>query len=415
MALFVRAGHSDNRVIEELLAPATAGLPFGGRNVPMRAIVVDAPTAAVQPAFREAAEAAGIPLLIDPLTHLLQYEQAPDNSWAGLPYADAQLRSPRDFVDSAVIDELISSSVTFQIEHGASVLIPPYFHLTSPDDPWFNVVLRANQRTRQYLRAEGIDLPVAPLLAGALQKFGNQASWSKGIDRFLRSIEDMHVRYVPMALSASRNTQGDTEDRIGAYLATIRHVSAVADTVAWRQGQYGLAALAAGAVGYQTGMGIDERCDLAAHARSRRPRQPTDEDDNGGPRSSKRIYLAEFGRSVPARVADVLMNNGHLRGSLVCADPSCCRDGYTSMRTDWRQHAVRSRAAIAAELERMPNAAWRLNHVARQAERAAEDARMANDILSKAGERERLPETSFRSLATVIDAIRTVSTRRAAG
>jgi len=163
-----------------------------------------------------------------------------------------------------VQDELIERTLAFQLEHGASVLIPPYFHAKSPSDPWWNVHLAVNRRAGAYLRAEGINLPVAPVLAGSLQRFGTQASWSLGVEEFLRSVESMNVRYVPLALSSSRAKRGDTESRLGAYLATVRHVAAAAPTIAWRQGQYGLAAAAAGAIGYQTGPGTDERCDLPA-------------------------------------------------------------------------------------------------------------------------------------------------------
>lgn len=61
----------------------------------------------------------------------------------------------------------------------------------------------------------------------------------------------------------------------------------------------------------------------------------------------------------------------------------------------------------------MPDTAWRLNHIARQAERAADDARAANEVLAKAGIADRLPEASFRALTTVTDAMRDMSGRRA--
>ncbi len=83
------------------------------------------------------------------------------------------------------------------------------------------------------------------------------------------------------------------------------------------------------------------------------------------------------------------------------------------MSAEWRQHAVRARARELAELDDMPNAGWRLNHVARLAERAADAARTANEVLAETNIKDRLPERSFRSLATVADAIRAHGDRRA--
>ncbi|ASW88162.1 MULTISPECIES: hypothetical protein [Mycobacterium] len=411
MDLFVRAGRNDNRVIEELMAPATAGVPFAGRRVPMRTLVIDAPTAAVQPALREAAEAAGLPLLIDPLTHLFQDEQAPASAWATLEFAAPQAHTAQHFADDSAIATLVQQSLAFQLDHGASILVPPYFYAKSPDDPWFRIQIAANQRTAEYLAGERINLPVAPVFAGNLKAFGSQRSWAEGVEEFLRSLAKINVRYVPVALSSSRSPLGDTEDRLGAYLATVRHMGAAVPIIAWRQGQYGLAAVAAGAVGYQTGLGTDERCDLAEFTRARRPKPPPE--PGKGPQMTKRIYLGRFGRSVSSRVAEVLLNSGYLRGTLTCADPVCCPDGVSSMTSGWRQHAVRARSRELDELHRMPDSAWRLNHVARLAERAADDARAANQVLAQADVADRLPEASFRALTTVADALRDMSDRRA--
>ncbi|ART67314.1 hypothetical protein BTO20_00695 [Mycobacterium dioxanotrophicus] len=244
-----------------------------------------------------------------------------------------------------------------------------------------------------------------------MKSFGARRFWETGVDLFLRSLSKLNVRYVPVALSSSRGQNGDTEDRLGAYLATVRHLGAAAPVIAWRQGQYGLAAVAAGAVGYQTGPGIDERCDFAQHSRTRRPKPPSEKKNE--PKMPRHIYLGRFGRSVSGRAANALLGNGQLQGTITCTDPICCPDGASSMTTNWRQHAVRSRARELDELSQMPDASWRLNHVARLAERAADAARSANEVLAKSNIKERLPEASFRSLTIVTDAIREQSNRRA--
>jgi hypothetical protein len=116
---------------------------------------------------------------------------------------------------------------------------------------------------------------------------------------------------------------------------------------------------------------------------------------------------------VSGRVAEALLSHGYLRGTLTCGDSACRPDGVSSMTSDWRQHAVRSRSREMDELRRMPDGAWRLNHVARLAERAADDARAANEVLAQAGVADRLPEAGFRALTTVADALRDMSGRRA--
>lgn len=409
MDLFVRAGRRDNLVIEELVAPASAGVQLG-RRVPFRGVVVDAPTAVAQPHLREAAEAAGLPFIVDPLTTLLQDVQARDNSWATLPFAHPELMTPVDLESGAMQDELIDRSVRFQLENGASVITPPYFYAKDTADPWFAIQVSSNRRTAAYLAQERISVPVAPVLAASLRRFGTHASWAAGVDTFMDSIDGMNVRHVGLALSASRAQNGDTEDRISAYLSTVAHMSSRVPVMAWRQGQYGLAAVAAGAMGYQTGPGTDERCDLPNLARNRRPK-PTDAVPTTFG-TTKFVYSSLFGRSFPERVVEALLANRHLRGTLVCPDASCCPDGASSMVDSWRQHALRSRGRQLEEVSSMPGTAWRLNAIASQADQAATAARTANDVLEDAGARERVPERSFRSLATVTEAMREIAVRR---
>ena len=237
----------------------------------MRGLVIDAPTAVAQPALRQAAQGAGLPLIVDPLTHLIQDEQVPNKGWAALNFADPHAFSADHFFDDSTLVPLVQKSLAFQLDQGASILVPPYFYAKPPTDPWFRVQLAANRKAAEYLAGERINLPVAPIFVGSLKSFGAQRYWDTGVDEFLRSLANLNVRYVPVALSSSRAKNGDTEDRLGAYMATVRHVGAAAPVIAWRQGQYGLAAVAAGAVGYQTGLGIDERCDFAQLSRARRP------------------------------------------------------------------------------------------------------------------------------------------------
>lgn len=81
--------------------------------------------------------------------------------------------------------------------------MPPYFYGKSPDDPWFRVQIAANQRTAEFLAGERINLPAAPVFAGNLKAFGSQRSWAADIDEFLRSLANINVRYLPVALFRS--------------------------------------------------------------------------------------------------------------------------------------------------------------------------------------------------------------------
>lgn len=413
MDLLIRATRNDHTMVEKLCAPASAGL-WAAPRLPLSGLVADANVAAERAQLRKAAASAGIPYLIDPLTPLLQDEQSHDQAWTRLPFATADRQTADELSHHAVQDELIERTLDFQREQGATLLIPPYMYSAKRGDAWFDVNLQLLKRTARYLEHAGIDLPVAPVFAGSLLEYGPQASWDAGLDRYLAVADTMNLRYV--ALSWSTSDPGKSGYAKLAHLLTAtRHAALRRPVIGWRQGLYGLALAASGAAGYETGAGQTERCHYPDFLASRRPKSAR-LDEKDGPRGNAYVYFSTFGRSLPRRIGTDLLRNPQLRGSLVCADElTCCSDGVASMIADWREHAVRARSRELLELESMPPAAtWRLNRVARGAERSATDARIANEVLREAGIPARLPEETFRGLVTVADELRARSAEQVA-
>jgi hypothetical protein len=54
---------------------------------PVSRLVLDAPLAARTAHYREAAAEAGIAVLVDPLSYLLQVDTDPGDAWSKLPFA----------------------------------------------------------------------------------------------------------------------------------------------------------------------------------------------------------------------------------------------------------------------------------------------------------------------------------------
>lgn len=415
MDLLIRAARNDHTVIEKLCAPASAGL-WSARRLPLSGVVADANVVAERAQLRKTADAAAIPYLIDPVTPLLQDDQAPDHPWARLPFATAERQTPEDLDHPDLQDELIERTLDFQREHGATLLIPPYLYSPKFGDGWFEMNLQLLRRSARYLEREGIDLPVVAVFAASLLEYGPRSTWNEGLDRYLAVADSMNLRYVACSWSAS-DPGKESYAKLAHLITATRHVSTGRPVIGWRQGLYGLPLLAAGAAGYETGAGQLERCHYPAFAANRRPKvsSPEDDgDDRGG--SSAFVYFSAFGRSLPRRVAKALLENPRLRGSLVCIDDaSCCPDGASSMVNDWREHAVRARDRELRDLDAMPpSLLWRLNSVARRAERSLAHARIANTVLQDAGLPERMPLDTFRALVRVVDEVRTQSAEQVA-
>jgi hypothetical protein len=102
-------------------------------------LVADANVAAERAQLAKVAEAAGIPYLVDPVTALLQDEQAPDHPWARLSFATAERLTPADLAHPDLQDELVERTLDFQREHGSTLLIPPYLCSAKRGDGWLDV------------------------------------------------------------------------------------------------------------------------------------------------------------------------------------------------------------------------------------------------------------------------------------
>lgn len=151
-------------------------------------------------------------------------------------------------------------------------------------------------------------------------------------------------------------------------------------------------------------MGIGEKANVRGFITARKPRT----DDRGAAFAAQGIYMTAFGRSVPPKVARVLLDDRRPRGRLICDSVCCCPHGADSMlASKGRRHAVRARSRGLEELAEIPNAAWRLNHIAKQAASAYVTATKANEALSTTELPNRIRTDGYAALEQVTDFLRT--------
>jgi len=397
-SLLIRPGPSDHRVIEDLVAPGGSGIFRGPRPV-IDELVLDATTVVRRPSLVVAAAHAGIPALVDPMTPLLQGEVDPRDGWVALPYGEAVALTPADLDTERARDDLVARVVGFEVERGATAVIPPYLHPASPDDPWFALTLDLLRRTARHMARSGVRLPLLPLLSAQLHTFGVGTAWSVGVDRFAELAGELGAPRVGLCLSPS-GAATDTYGKVQRYFATaLRLRAAGMAVVAWDQGVYGPALVAAGIDGYVSGIGVRERSDVASLQYRRRPASGVP----GERRSPQMVLLQPLGRSLGVDVARVLLADRGMRAKLVCDDETCCSDGVESMLTDRRKHTVRARARYLAELAEMPHPDWRLYRVARDAHEAVTLTLQANQLLARLPQPRSLSFRAAEALAQTAD------------
>ena len=142
----------------------------------------------------------------------------------------------------------------------------------------------------------------------------------------------------------------------------------------WQQGRLGELGIAAGAQGYETGIGWRERCDLPATMSSRRRAQ------SGGSRSGRPVFVAPLGRSVDKRSLEEICHHRDIWTRLICTDTDCCPDGGRAILDNGRGHTVVQRARRLSELGRIETPVWRWQNLAEAADRGLELASRINRL-----------------------------------
>jgi hypothetical protein len=360
--------------------------------VPVSQLVVEAHIAVQRPTFAESANEAGIPLLVDPMTVFLQSDVDPASTWAKLPFASAQPMS----VNEIDVDSLVEQVVQFQVEHGATRIIAPYLYASEPADPAFAMSIRLLASTAHYVRDNDLPLPVVAILCGQLRPFARSQALDLGVGRFIDAAEAHDVHTTALCFSPV-GAPGDSYSKlVGLFRAASRAARAPMPVVAWRQGVYGPALVAAGLAGYETGIGIGEQTNIARQQANRRAKDKSKR-TGGGPG----IYLDQLGRSVPKPAAELLLGVTELRPKLMCDDEGCCPTVADTL-DNGRPHAVRSRARQLLQLAEQPHRRWRLHSVARQAESAMTLAKQANRVLEAADVKQKIGIKTLEALAQVM-------------
>ncbi len=98
-----------------------------------------------------------------------------------------------------------------------------------------------------------------------------------------------------------------------------------------------------------------------------------------------------------------------LRPKLMCDDEGCCPNGVTSTLDHAREHAVRTRARVLADLDAMPERRWRLHRISQQAATAVVLAAQANHVLEENGVKFTVRTTGMESLARLAEYLKSAS------
>jgi hypothetical protein len=354
--LVVRAGGDDIALMERVL-----GGPLNRR--PDR-VVVDAHAAPRMGRVAAAARRAGLPFLIDPQTHFLQDFQHPADPWAQLPFGAPQRCSPAELLQPGTLDVLAAAVVEHQLSHGATAILAPYVHVERPGDGWTEVQVELWRASRRYLEQQGIKVEALAVVALGWRLL-DRSRWTAALRPLITTLRE-DLKPAEVALAASKVDQGARPtDRLASFVAVIRQLRRHWPVLAWQQGLLGEASVAAGAAGYECGIGRRESCDLGVHMRSRRCH------DSSTGRAARAVYTLALRRSVPKRsLQELLRTEPRIAAQLACLDVACCPSGQRALLSDARAHTISARIRGLELVTQAAHPAWKWNYLAQEARAA---------------------------------------------
>lgn len=367
--LWIRAGGGDVLLIEGILRGRAQHRPHG--------LVLDAHTAASTDRLHHAARRAGAALLVDPQTHYLQAAQNPLDPWAQLPFATPKALTPQELLVPQELTRRVREAISFQLDHGATAIVAPYVHIERADNGWVPVQLALWRETRLIMRSEQIHLPIVAVLALGWREL-DRSRWQHAL-RPLHACLRHDLRPDRVALAASKVDAGaHPAERLSCFIAVLRQLRRHWPVLAWQQGALGEAAVAAGAAGYECGIGWRERCDLQTQMRSHA--NPPDANASYGARP---VYIAALNGSLPKHSIRLLLQDSRTAAQLTCFEVACCPDGTRALLADARAHAIASRRRSLDQLTQPDQPAWRWNLLAQHSSAGLGLAERINQLAAR--------------------------------
>jgi len=335
-------------------------------------IVVDAHVPARTSEFSQIARQSGVAFIVDPQTYLFQDAQPVGDRWSSLPFGLPRALTPEEASRPVFLSDLTRRVVDYQVLHGATAIIPPYVHIDRPASQWIDVQAAMWDYARAYLDNEAIALPVLAVMAFGWRVL-QPVNGTSALGPMMRALADLAPR--ELALAASKIDDGARPDeRAMDLVLMVEQLRNDHSVVLWQQGRLGELGIAAGAQGYETGIGWRERCDLPATMSSRRRAQ------SGGPLSGRPVFVASLGRSVDKRSLEEICHHRDIWTRLICTDTECCPDGGRAILDNGRAHTLVQRARRLSELGRIETPVWRWQNLAEAADRGLELASRINRL-----------------------------------
>lgn len=227
----------------------------------IESIMIDANSLEASPSILECAPAKTNLIIIDPVTHLLEFpESSGKTNYQKLPYSG--IDASRVFPDPSYrLDQFIKPVVTYQNEHNSSVIIAPYLCAEDNSSLNFNNNLTLVSETIKNVSSEKIDKPIFVVVSIDTRVLSNRASINYVVDRYRDDFSENIQGYI-ILVDNFDDRKASEQELLGLAFLSFQ-LSRLKDVLVKHIGSFGDVLCVLGASGYISGLAESEKFSTA--------------------------------------------------------------------------------------------------------------------------------------------------------
>jgi len=223
----------------------------------IEAIIIDANSLEASPSILECAPAKAELIIIDPVTHLLEFpESSGKPNYNKLPYSGVD--ASKIFPDPSYrLDQFIKPVVSYQNENNSSVIIAPYLCAEDNSSLNFNNNLTLASETIKNVASEKINKPIFVVVSIDTRVLSSRASINYVVDRYQDDFSKNIQGYI-ILIDNFDDRKASEQELLGLAFLSFQ-LSKKKDVLVKHIGSFGDVLCVLGASGYIAGLAESEK------------------------------------------------------------------------------------------------------------------------------------------------------------
>jgi hypothetical protein len=335
LGLFLRPGHSDHRVLSQILSEGRAA---------MTGVIFDPTLVGPQEELRTEVRRRNLWAVLDTRFMELATPGGYTPRRAALPWAASSPHRPQH-LSGASGRSAMAAVADFVGKYGFNAVLMGHYLERGAADTWLPIDLFLIDQFKRELRDRRLEDTALYYTVAVPTNVFHDASKRAELKSALESVEidGLWLRVHPFGATSGHLT-------LQRFIQSCRDLHSLKlPLIVEKAGSIGLALLAFGAVsGIESGVSSGDKFDFG--------RLSHPPDNRRSFAAHARVYLPGLGVFLDRAAAEAFFGNRNLKAAYGCQNPACCRRGAQDTLADPRRHFVFTRMEEVGAISQVPSA-----------------------------------------------------------